>query len=138
MPKLNKLEKWLNEDYKNPYNCPLILSNKVFKKEDFDKYYNKDDTDLNNPYNNEFNKLNLKSEIYDEKDTDYMVYIKETNNRYHTNYLFKKLVDYCNQKRNNNKCTFNYYNEYDELEKINIFTKNMKNEFYKFCYENSI
>ncbi len=55
-------------------------------------------------------------------------------NRYHANYLFRKLIDFAQDN------DFNYY-IYDkktkEYKACDLMDKSLKDVFYKFCYDNT-
>jgi len=54
--------------------------------------------------------------------------------RYHANYLFKKIIDYVEH----NGCMYEYYDSRKgKTMKFKLFDKNMKDAFYKFCYDNT-
>ena len=53
------------------------------------------------------------------------IFLNPNSRRYHANMLFNQILDYCD-----------YHNLVDDNGNL-IFNKYMRNEFYKFCYENS-
>ena len=58
--------------------------------------------------------------------------------RYHVNYLFKKLIDCVEHKKNIGICTYSYNDDRKKKAiKFKLMDKNMKDAFYKFCYDNS-
>jgi hypothetical protein len=130
MKKNSNLVQWLNTSNKNkdtvdPYkSCYNINSYYMIKKEK--------DIDLVN-YKGPISASNSNSENED----PYMdhIYIDPTTNRYHTNMLFRMLVDY------------SYNNEFDyslhdpetnePYANFNLMDRSLKTSFYKFCFEYS-
>lgn len=53
------------------------------------------------------------------------IFLNPNSRRYHANMLFNQILDYCY-----------FHNLVDDNGNL-IFNKYMRNEFYKFCYENS-
>jgi len=116
---------WLESKIVDPcisskYEVDNFYSNKNENK-DFDKYYyyyyyqqdyTPEDPDLKS------------SDKFCEEIFNKDVFIHPGTNQYLTNYLFKKLVDYC--EKNN----FKYNDSF-------LIDKYFKNSFYKFCYNNS-
>lgn len=60
------------------------------------------------------------------------ILLHPNTNRYHANYLFRKLVDYSYD----NKLEYLYPNPYKK-ELINLMDKSLKESFYRFCHNNS-
>ena len=62
------------------------------------------------------------------------VLIPPNTNRYHTNYLFKKMIDYCD----NNDFYFGYVDEsMEKFIQIKLVDTDFKDAFYEFCYDHT-
>lgn len=134
-------EKWLDSlvkdseviDAYKPYSCRLKTKQTV--SDNFNFYYQEDDTDVKK--NQQFylemfripdttketktiRQLKDNVEYYDNRE----MLLKPNTNRFHANYLFKRLVDYCLENN------LNYPTG-------PMFNVGLKNDFYKFCYENT-
>jgi len=145
-----KLEQWLD----SKVNDKTILIKEEINKNSIphyqsqyakSNYYTNDDTDLksnnelmfdiiNNTKRNKLDKYLLPLSQY----MDHILLYPNTN-RYHANYLFRKLID---TTKNNNYIYNNEYNEYNEetnnYKSINLIDISLKKAFYKFCYDNTI
>jgi hypothetical protein len=136
---LSPTETWLNSLVKDPevinscdpYTCRLAQRKTV--STDIDFYYTPNDSDIKNsdqdwvdllaPDTTDPKAITLKSyiETYNSK----QILIKPNTNRFHANYIFKQLVDYCLV----NKLTYPYDNISNKL----LVEPDLKTEFYKFC-----
>lgn len=63
--------------------------------------------------------------VFKKDDTTFVQYIDQDTRRYHVNMLFNKLIDYCYNKK-----IIGFKGEL-------LINKKMRNEFVKFCYNNS-
>lgn len=61
------------------------------------------------------------------------VFLDPKSKHYHLNVLFKKLINHCS----NDFYSVTYKKSPNEIDNVNNFDKTLKNDFYKFCYENS-
>lgn len=78
--------------------------------------------------NLEQNKLIIESnliQLFELKNNNYYIYLNPKTPRYHANMLFNKLIDYC------------IHNEYYDHKGNTIINLLLRNQFYKFCYENT-
>lgn len=98
---MNKIERWLDSklDYENELSCE-------YNYKHVSLYFDK------------------KSKEIEQIDNNIHVKINPDTKRYHANYIFVKLIDYCiiNDLRDGNG---NY-----------LINPNIRNNFYKFCYDN--
>jgi hypothetical protein len=146
-----QITKWLDTEFKGVTNPP-----RFFLKNNQLKYYYKSRNDRNlllndfkklkelesfgnsikngeNYYESENEKIYHKKLIfesklvqtYDNNNSDYHHFLNPKTPRYHANMLFNKMVDYCIE----NELT-------DHLDRP-LINKAFRNNFYKFCYENS-
>jgi hypothetical protein len=135
---VSKYKKWLDSKVGD-----ITITNKmeIFKntitpyksKNDILTYYENDD-DFDDQYEELHDYIIYGGSLDSKKILDVSKYIDHTlipinTNRYHANYLFRQLIDYAIE--NNMKYTFQ--------EKCIGFLvdKSMKDNFYKFCYNNS-
>lgn len=110
------LENWLNRDLINKSK----LDNNFIGT--FDKYYIDDEYDTDLVHSKqivEYNNL-----------PDTMIVIKKDTNRYHCNYLFKKMVDYCIYNKQN------YILPSDNKDILFVYPE-FKDAFYSFCKKNT-
>jgi hypothetical protein len=73
-------------------------------------------------------KVKVKELSNDNRSID--IFIPPNSNRYHTNYLFKKLVD--------ESLKNDMYYHLDSVDPYRLFDITMKESFYKFCMKNTI
>jgi len=119
----------------------------------FYRYYNENDQDIKAIdvfylENLEFMREN--GTFYDNEELEYLdtlieryidengvikkrVFIAPNTNRYHANYLFKQIIDNCI----NNNLVYDFSDEDGNVESLLLFDVNMKDKFYKFCYDNT-
>lgn len=77
------------------------------------------------------NDVILSGKFDKEKQEEKEVLIPPSTNRYHANYLFKKLVDYAY----NNNYSYNIYDKKTgKYINMHVFDKDMKSPFYEFCF----
>lgn len=69
-----------------------------------------------------------------DKSTIKSVLIRPDTNRHHANFLFKRLVDFCDNN-DFNYCSLNPSTY--EYETMNLIDTSFKDSFYKFCYDNT-
>nr|QBK88858.1 MAG: hypothetical protein LCMiAC01_05400 [Mimivirus LCMiAC01] len=155
------MKEWLNskiadpdvEDLYSEDGSCLPFTHHIIKLRDYNKYYTNKDKDQDqdvlasddsyiqkineynkNKENNKNNKhleyLDKRMEIY----TNKKIFIPPNSNRYHANYLFKKMIDFSERDYNYNKDGDGTM--YNKIEYI-LVDKNMKNAFYEFCYEHT-
>lgn len=156
----NTLQNWLDSKVsddnildkysKTPYNMPRHL-NMYESLEDYNRYYKKNDQDVNSADTFYPNLIDGMKEINPEdlskdKQLKFLDSVTErykagkevksflippNSNRYHTNYLFKQLVDFSDDY--NYSITDSTGNEV----LVPFIDVNFKNAFYKFCQENT-
>ncbi|MBA42964.1 MAG: hypothetical protein CMF62_03010 [Magnetococcales bacterium] len=136
---------WLNQKVNDNYTNIIPIS-KNYTIDNFKKYYAKDSYEtkkyeslklylLNSKYlikNDMLLKDYIERYRKNKKGSELTVFIPPNTNHYYANYLFKKLVDIVDQ--------FNMYYEVEENKEIitkPLIDINLKEEFYKFCFENS-
>jgi hypothetical protein len=134
---------WLNEKV-NEDCVELSSCNKKYTYEKFSKYYSMNSDEITKYESLKLYLLNSKYlikndillkqyiEIYGDKKKEISVFIPPNTKHYHVNYLFKKLVDIVDK--------YNMYYEVEENKEIitrPLIDINLKEEFYKFCYDNS-
>jgi len=117
----------LNFYYKSSNDRNLLLNNRRKLKElkDFGKSISS--------YRNENEKIYHKKLIFESKlvqtykngNSKYYHYLNPKTPRYHANMLFNKMTDYCIE------------NELSDHLNRPLINKQLRNIFYKFCYENS-
>lgn len=160
--KRNKIQQWLNSKvndeyiltkYDNNNNTIGYPKNEINDIYYFYKYYTEDDQDVKNSYpydiDNKFIEkykkgilpinyiqnidsdfdINKYSNMIDSID----IYIPQHSNRYHTNYLFKQLINYSDK----NELFYELPNTLDEtkLDLLKLIDTDMKDKFYEFCYK---
>ncbi len=107
------------------------------------KHYNKSDGDLCSIQgkldNNTIQYMKKRVERYihpNESRNSKEILIPPNTYRYHVNYLFKRIIDCV--EYNIEICTYFYNNNIKKKAiKFKLMDKNMKDAFYKFCYDNS-
>ncbi|ARF09447.1 hypothetical protein Indivirus_1_70 [Indivirus ILV1] len=124
--KTNKLNNWLDSKTIFKNETPPTMYYSTYTK---DAYYSDSKNDSDLKY--------LNKKFIDQENEYYVdhIYIDPNTNRYHANLLFRMMVDY------------SYENNFDyELHdpetgnvalKFNLMDKELKQSFYKFCYENT-
>ena len=156
-----RFEKWLNSKVnddrisskyeKSEYSITKYIKPRL----NFNNYYNSSN-DIDVKYNDEYFGAMLDYELYNSEELfdndlyleglnlccqkyvldekNYNMIIPLNSNRFHCNMLFKRLVDYCKL----NGCSYDYYDpKSDKVVMKQLFDKNIKLAFYKFCYDNS-
>ena len=120
----------LNFYYKGKNDRNLLLNNKQKLKEL--KIFGSSLSNKSN-YKNENEKIYHKKLIFESKlvqtynngNNKYYHYLNPKTPRYHANMLFNKMIDYCIEN-----------NLSDHLNRP-LINKELRNSFYKFCFENS-
>lgn len=133
----NSISVWLDEKVNdssipNKYEITqYTLDSYKTEFNDINKYYTKDDDDFES---NSLDYLLLTKDksLLNHVDTyeEGNILIAPNTNRYHCNQLFKKMIDYSIK----NKLEYKIKKSNDYLELIG---PEFKENFYKFCYENS-
>jgi hypothetical protein len=126
----NNVSQWLNSkvndrDMEKYKVCDNTISPYV-SKHDFECYYTENDSDVRSSVQVDDSQL--------DPYVDHILLYPNTN-RYHTNSLFRQLIDHSYS----NSFDFKLYNdETNEYDKLNLMDVSLKNSFYRFCHENSI
>jgi len=128
--KPDKVKIWLDSKIKDQDICSKLNDNELYndyRSDFYDLYYQVDSykeskfiIDLNHiPNDNcEFYKI--------DGGNSKIIYIPKSSNRYCSNLLLKKIINYVHDNQMD-KCKF-------DGKIFNLFDKNFKNYFYKFCY----
>lgn len=146
----DKLKTWLNkkmDEYTATIYYPPVSEFKTsgkYEEDHYDLYYNKDDIDMKMNDNTVCEFAEAETD-QDEKNInnsveDYgkeKVFIPQNTNRSHCSYLLKLLI-HETEKSNLYINVPTIKGEMIEYHEMAIFDKNMKENFYKFCMENSI
>ena len=126
---MNKIDKWLNTKSTRDVDLPIPYYS-IYRE---DAYYlsPKIDSDLRSSDNNGRNSNSNETKLLY---TDH-IYIDPETNRYHANMLLRMMIDYAYESK------FDYTLKNPETKEIyvrfNLMDKQLKNVFYKFCYENT-
>lgn len=136
----NTLDKWLDSRTRSKLENKLVP---YYGKYDFENYYEENDTDIRACDKINYNLIKMiQDDDLNEHDKElnnmekYIdnILIRPNTNRYHTNQLFKMLIDYTID----NNFHYNIYNDVtNEYEIMSLIHPNFKNKFYKFCKDNS-
>ena len=141
--KKDKINLWLNKKI-NDKEIPskYSLENYFLEYEPIlsnDNYYTNDDTDIKNTdkflANNYDDIMDGKLKKYLDEFEDEKILIFPNTNRYQCNQLLKELIDTCKIFKMEYKIV---NNEGDEFEKRSLISKEFKDLFYEFCFDNSI
>ena len=129
---MNKINTWLDQKVSDNTIEDVYESNNLVNKYDSNsqfRYYASNDTDIKykTPYDE-----NDVVECYHNKQKNNIVFIPPSTNRYHTNHLFKNMVNKC-IKNNYSYSMENGGKVVNEL----LVTPEMKEQFYKFCHDNT-
>lgn len=146
----NKVKYWLKSKVKNKYihnidddNMLPLYYNGTFNISVFNKYYKDEEGDTRPfsglPQGNSSNINKKYEEIYinPHENKKKTIYFSPNSNHYHTNFLFKQMIDTC---ENNN---LYYYvpvisDDYVHYNKHILVDTLFKQKFYNFCYLYSI
>ena len=140
--------------YSEDGECLPLYLNEIEDSKIFNKYYDSNDQDvqaneeiyvslLNNLRKDDPEELNRDKfllhldkfvERYRSTKNNLDILIPPNTNRYHTNYLFKKLVDYSID----NNCIYSHIDQKTgDIYPLDLINVNFKDAFYEFCYENT-
>lgn len=132
----NKLKKWLDSkvydnSIENKYEITEFTLKPYKSKYNKEIYYTENDEDCEFLCDLKDNN-NLQTELdnYDDH-----LFIPPNTNRYHTNSLFRQLIDFSIE----NEFSNNYFVDDGKngYMKCNIIDRSLKKAFYKFCHDNS-
>jgi len=130
---MSKLDSWLNSKVRDntldKYTIDEYSLRPYYSKYDEHGYYIENDSDMR--MNDKIQQLD-ETNIYNDH-----IFLYPNTNRYHTNYLFRQLIDvshdnkfnYAIYSKNGKNVEHNYFNLMDAT---------FKETFYQFCYDNTL
>jgi len=115
---------WLNKKVKDTEIETVYQDNNlpILFDPDYYEYYTKYDLKSDDGFITGMISLDRYVEVYKEG----KVFIPPSSNRYHCNYLYKKIINFTKK----NKMYYPHDNGY-----VNLFDKKFKRRFYNFCYK---
>jgi len=129
-----------DKDYINILKCstPDEIQNDIFLNElnnRMEQYVNNDKSDNDNEWVTVTSVKNQPKKIVTNSNIDEInILIPHNTNRYHTNHLFKQMVDLCHHEN----MIYTYYNDdTNECTDVSLITPEFKSKFYEFCFKNS-